>query len=161
MNIDIAYRNFSKQRFPLPSAKQVADLEHRLGIPLPPDYRRFLLEYNGGLFSEPQIVPPTEDCPLDLLTWMAGIDAPNSLYEFGSKEWLATFDDNDPPQVVPSGYTIMGNLLLVVIDPHEDDWGRILLKKAFSDKWFFLADGIEDFFGLLREPPSDDTAENE
>lgn len=156
-NFEIAYRNFTKKRFPLPSEKQVADLENRLGVPLPPDYRRFLLENNGGVFLEPE----TKDCLFDRLTWMAGIGAPDSLYEFASKAWLATFDDNDPPQIVPGGYTMMGNLLLVVVDPDGDDYGMIFLKKAYSDESIFLANGIEDFFGLLREPLPDDLAANE
>ncbi len=148
--IEGVYREFCEKRFPLPREWQVAELERRIGVPLPADYRRFLLEFNGGFFREPQIVPPEDGCPLDRLTFMNGIGATHPVAELGSKDDLALFDDNDPPQILPIGYTIMGNLLFLITC--SEDNGQIGLKKAFSDQSFFLADGIEEFFGLLRKP---------
>jgi hypothetical protein len=148
--IESAYEKFCQERFSLPTEEQVADLEERIGVSLPDDYREFLLAYNGGLFSEPDIVPPTEECPVDGLTFMRGIGATEPVAELARKRDLALFDDNDPPQVVPIGDTMMGNLILLIT--HPDERGCIVLKKAFSDQSFFLAEGIEEFFGLLREP---------
>jgi len=152
-SIALAYRKFCEERFPLPSEEEVAALEERIGIDLPPDYREFLLEYNGGFFTEPDIVPPSDDCPLDRLTVLHGIRATHSSAELASISWLTLFDDNDPPQILPIGYTLMGNLLFLVT--HWERNGAIALKKAGSDDSFPLADGIEEFFGLLREPPAD------
>ena len=148
--IDTAYQSFCKKRFSLPSDSLVAELERKMGVVLPPDYRRFLLDYNGGYFTEPDIVPPSEDFPLDCLTFLSGIGASHRSAELGKGLPPDLFDDNDPPQILPIGYTLMGNLLFLIT--HPEDNGSIGLKKAHSDKSFFLANGIEEFFGLLREP---------
>jgi len=151
--IETAYRKFCTERFPLPSEQQVAELERRIGVTLPDDYRRFVLAYNGGYFSEPHIVPPSEECPLDRLTFMHGICASHPTAELASDADLVLFTENDPPQIVPIGYTIMGHLILLVT--HPEDRGCILLRTF--DESFFLAEGIEAFFGLLREAPPDET----
>jgi hypothetical protein len=153
-SIEIAYNAFCKERFPLPSEKQVADLEERLGIPLPPDYRQFLLEFNGAFFTEPQITPPTKDCSADLLTVMGGINATHPSAELGAPGGYTPswFDDNDPPQILPIGYTIMGNLIFLVTKPGADDCGAIGLKIASSMSAFSLGDGIAEFFSRLVEP---------
>jgi len=41
--IESAYRAFCKERFPLPTAAQITELEQRLRVVLPPDYRQYLL----------------------------------------------------------------------------------------------------------------------
>lgn len=153
--IEAAYDQFCEERFPAPTEKQVADLEQRIGISLPEDYREFVLAFNGGFFAEPWIVPPSEECPLeDSLRAMNGIGATHPTAELASEGDLALFDDNDPPQILPIGDTVMGNLILLIT--HPEDRGCIVLKKAFSDESFFLAEGIEEFFGLLRQPPDED-----
>lgn len=151
--IDDAFQRFCKERFPVPTEARVAELEDRLGVPLPADYRRFLLAYNGGFFSEPDIVPPTEGCPHDRLTFLCGIGAAHPTEDLAAEDLLGLFDNNDPAQIVPIGYTLMGNLILLIT--HPEDHGTIALKKAFSDETFFLASGIEEFFGLLQEPSDD------
>ena len=148
--IESGYAEFCMTRFPQPSESQVANLERRIGVALPDDYRQFLREYNGGFFREPRIVPIVDGCPFDRLTRLSGIGASHPSAELASETDLSLFDDNDPPQILPIGYTLMGNLILLIT--HPEDNGCILLKKAFSDESFFLADGIEELFGQLREP---------
>ena len=145
-----AYNRFCEKRFPLPSEFQVANLERKMGVPLPTDYRQFILTFNGGYFSEPDIVPPSDKCPLDGLTFLSGIGASHHSAELDWPPVLGSLRDNDPPQILPIGYTLMGNLLFVVA--HPKGLGRIGLKVKFSDDSYFLADGIASFFGLLREP---------
>src|SRR5437870_4166884 len=96
-SMDAAYGTFCKERFPLPSEKEVNDLEDRLGIRLPPDYRRFLLGYNGGLFTDPEFLSPVKGCPAGRLECMKGIGTKTSRTELASTVDLALFDDNDPP----------------------------------------------------------------
>lgn len=148
--IEAGYDRFCTERFPLPMEEQVADVEQRIGVSLPDDYRHFLLTYNGGYFNEPDIVPPINECPLDGLTFMNGIGASDPSAELATEADLAIFTDNRPVQILPIGYTLMGNLILLITNP--DERGSILLKKAFSQEAFFLSSGIEAFFGLLREP---------
>jgi hypothetical protein len=148
-NIESAYGLYIKERFPLPSEKNIADLEKQTRIEFPGDFRNYILNYNGGYFIEPDIAPPTHDCPVDRLIFMYGINASHPSAELASAASLAVFSDNDPPEILPIGYTIMGNLILLIVLP--DNKGLIVLKKAFSDEFTFLADGIEDFFGLLQK----------
>jgi hypothetical protein len=147
-SIDTAYRKFSVERFPLPTEARVAELEQRIAIRLPDDFREFVLTYNGGCFSEPHIIPPSKECPLDRLTFMHGIGATHPTAELGRARDLALWDDNDPPQIVPIGYTIMGNFILVIT--HAENQGWVLLRT--SDESFFLAESIAEFMGLLHEP---------
>jgi hypothetical protein len=132
----------------LPSEQQVADLEKRIKASFPPDFRQFILEFNGGVFNEPDILPPSDDCPKDRLTLIYGIGASHPSCELGSQASMLLFDDNDPPPIVPIGYTLMGNLIYLDTDP--DSKGRIGLHKAFSDDSYLLANNIEDLFARLR-----------
>jgi hypothetical protein len=153
-NIEYAYLLYCTERFQLPSEEQIGELEERIGVLLPDDYREFIREYNGGWFSEPRIFTQLEGCPSDLLTVMYGIGASHRSAELNSESHLTLFDDNYPAQILPIGYTIMGNLLFVIT--HPEDNGVIALKKAASDESFALARGIEEFFGLLRVPVHDE-----
>jgi hypothetical protein len=153
--IEDVYRQYCTERFPLPSEQQVADLEKRIKVSFPDDYRRFLLEYNGGYFSEPYIQPPEdgdEGCPQLALNLMKGIGASHSEAELGCPADLRLFDDNDPPKVVPIGDTPENSLIMLYTQP--EGRGQIFLKQAFGD-WYFLAYGIEEFFELLRDWPDD------
>jgi hypothetical protein len=151
--IGYAYNAFCDGRFPLPTEEDVAALEQRIRAPFPYGYRNYLLEYNGGIFSEPEIAPPSPDCPADRLTFLSGIRATLDCAELANPGDLSLFTDNDPLEVLPIGYTMMGNLLAMSM--RGDAVGVILMKKAFSDRWFVLADGIEEFFSLLTEPTND------
>ena len=150
--IEYAYRRFSTKRFPLPSEGQLDDLEQRIKVDFPADYRRFVLELNGGYFNEPEITPVGEGCPPALLTFLSGIGASHWESELGEPGSLVLFDDNDPPKILPIGDTPMGGLIILDTAPGEGR-GEVWLKQAFGD-FCYLADGIEEFFGLLREPTS-------
>jgi hypothetical protein len=154
-NIARAYRRYCRQRFPLPSDAQVCKLERDLGVGLPSEYRRYLLEFNGAYFTEPQITPKSPDCPVDRLTVMAGLNAPDPFAELGAPGGinLAFFDDNDPPQVLPIAYTMMGHLIFMVVAEGAEDNGNIALKLMSSDTVVPLAYGIDEFFGLLVDAP--------
>lgn len=146
--IEYAYRRFSRRRFPQPSLSQVEALERRIGITLPDDYRRFLLEFNGGYFNEPDIEPVVEGCPRDALTFLNGIGASHPEAELATPGDLVTFDDNDPPKIIPIGGTPLGSLIILDTAPGDGN-GEIYFKQAFGD-FYWLAEGIEEFFTLLR-----------
>jgi hypothetical protein len=146
--IDDAYRRFSRERFPLPTEKQLAEVEQRIGIVFPDDYRRFILEFNGGYFHEPTIAPVDEGCPQGILSFMSGIGASHEESELGLPFDLSLFDDNDPPKIVPIGGTPIGGLIILDTAPGEGR-GEIYYKQPFGD-FYFLADNIGEFFALLR-----------
>jgi hypothetical protein len=150
--IEDAYRRFSTKRFPLPSETQVEELERSIKVTLPDDYRRFLLEFNGGYFNEPEITP-VGGCPQPILLLLSGIGASHWEAELGLPRTMPSFDDNDPPKILPIGDTAMGNLIILDTAPGEGR-GEIYYKQAYGD-FFYLAAGIEEFFGLLREPTSE------
>jgi hypothetical protein len=153
--IEKVYREFCRERFPLPTEQQVSELERRIKVSFPDDYRRFLLEYNGGYFSEPYIQPPNDAdpcCPQRVLNLLKGIGAPHNEAELGRPFDLRLFDDNDPPKVVPIGDTPGNSLVVLYTEP--DCFGQILLKEP-SGGWYFLAYGIEEFFQLLHDWPEE------
>lgn len=150
INIEYAYRRFCTERFPLPTESQLQALERRIGVRFPDDFRHYILEFNGGYFNEPVIMPTSEGCPEDALDFMCGIHASHEEAELGLDVDLALFDDNDPPKIVPIGGTPLGSLIILDTAPGEGR-GVIYFKQAFGD-FYYLADDIEDFFGLLREP---------
>jgi hypothetical protein len=150
--IEYAYRRFNTERFPLPSESQVAFLEQRINISFPDEFRRFVLEFNGGYFNEPVILPVVEGCPEDALSFICGISPSHEEALLGRDHYLSLFDDNDPPKILPIGGTPMGALIILDTAPGEGR-GTIYFKQAFGD-FYYLADGIEDFFDLLREPSS-------
>jgi hypothetical protein len=148
--IEDAYQRFSRKRFGLPTEEQVADLEKRLGIAFPDDYRQFILSYNGGYFSEPDIIPPSDECPVDCLRYMHGIGATHPTSELATKKQLAILNDEYPPyppRILPIGYTIMGNFIVLMF---PEDRGVVFLKTP--DDFHFLSESVEGFFGLLHEP---------
>ena len=147
---DDAYRKFLRERFPLPTEEQVAELERRIHVDFPADYRRFILEFNGGYFHEPVITPTAEGCPEDALTYLNGIGASYEGYELACQSDLSLFDENDPPKIVPIGGTPIGGLIILDTAPGEGR-GEIYYKQPFGD-FYWIAEGIEDFFTLLREP---------
>jgi hypothetical protein len=148
--IEFAYRRFARERFPRPTEAQVRALEKQIKVEFPLDYRNFLLEFNGGYFIELEIATVGEGCPQDALTFLSGITASHWEAELGDKRKMGLFDDNDPPKILPIGDTAMGGLIILDTAP-GDGRGSIYLKQAFGD-FYYLADGIEEFFSLLREP---------
>jgi hypothetical protein len=150
ITIEYAYRRFSRERFPLPTEAQVRALEERIKVDFSDDYRNFLLEFNGGYFTEPEITPVGEGCPQDALTFLSGIAANHWEAELGDQRTMGLFDDNDPPKILPIGDTAMGGLIILDTAPGEGR-GKIYLKQAFGD-FYYLAEGIEEFFSLLHEP---------
>jgi hypothetical protein len=149
--IQSAYDRYCQERFSSTSEARVSALEQKIGVVLPDDYRRFVLEFNGGYFNEPEITAPGDNCPRDVLTFLCGLGASHEEAELGS--YLPLFADNDPPKVVPIGGTALGALIVIDTAP-GDGQGAIYLKPAFDD-YHYLAPAIEAFFRLLRKPTSD------
>ena len=150
------YEHRCETRFPLPTESEIRLLEWRLKMRFPSHYRDYLLSYNGGFFSNAAIVFPE---PITV-TWRDGevtrtenimdqMWGPHSTHpcaELGKRSDITLFDDNDPIQLLPIGYTNTGNLLLLdMLSGHE---GEILIK--FCDEGAYpIADNIDEFFDLI------------
>lgn len=147
---DRVYERFNDERFPGVTEKQIAELEDKINVTFPDLYREFILRYNGGYFSEPLILDdPDFNRPQSWLESLSGINAIHGFAELGSEASIAVFDDNDPVQLVPIGNTMRNYLILLVVDPTEDDYGHIALKTF--DQTYLLADNIVEFFDLIAE----------
>lgn len=150
--VEQAYREFCRERFSPTSEKRIIDLEQKIGVRLPDEYRHYLLSYNGGAFNDP-IMPVAEDgCPEDCLDVMFGIVEDPIGCNLASPGNLNLFDDNHPAIILPIGYSLMGNLLVLRTEPGEE-LGWILLKIQDSDDYFVLAKSLDDFFGRLEVNP--------
>lgn len=147
--IEDAYRRFCRRRFPPTSERDVASLEKRLQIRLPDGYRQYLLEFNGGYFDSPVITAVVEGCPEDALELLCGVGDVSNEADLGRELYLTLFDDNFPPKSMVIGCTPMGSLIMLDTAPGEGN-GNIYFKQAYGE-WYFLAEDIEEFFGLLRE----------
>ena len=142
------YASCCERRFPSCTDSDVIELENRLSARLPPDYRSFLLEFNGGYFNEPLI---RGDCPTDALNALKGIAAPAEFAVLGSTLDLALFEENDPLCILPIGNTVTGSLILLDTVENEDEFGSIGLTTPRGHV-YWLAAGIVEFFSLLEVP---------
>jgi len=148
-SIQFAYARWATERLPLPNGKQVAELESRLGVAFPGDYRQYLLEFNGGTFDDPEILSPEEHFPRRGLSVMYGVASPFPGTELGEPWEINLFDNNDPLIALPIGGTSLGDLVILCME--VEDLGAVYFKQASGD-WFRIAEGIVDFFATLREP---------
>ena len=152
ITIQSIYDRFCRTRFPLPREGELFALQRRIGIVFPREYRDFILEFNGGYFSDPVISPPDPACPSESLASLFGIGASQDTAELGCPAEIDLFDDNHPPKIVPIGRTALGGLIILDTAPGYEN-GSIYLKQAWGS-FYYLADSIVNFFALLREPPS-------
>lgn len=140
-----------KTRFPPARASAVDERLLELSVEIPRDFRCFLLKLNGGVFNGPRLNISGDSSPVDSLDYLAGISTGSEYHEIGRgalNPYL--LDENDPIQLLPIGYTVMGNMIFMVVEPGGDDFGAIGLKVMFSNRSFFIASGIVEFVnGLL------------
>lgn len=148
MTVDVVYGKYAIKRNPLPSEADVAALERKLATKFPSDYRDFLLTYNGGRFSDPKFTTKGRPRKKDRLTFLNGIRAAHPSEELASDGDLVLFGDNDPIEILPIGYTIMGNLIFIVL--HPDDFGMIGLKLASSSQSIYLGSTVQEFLGTIE-----------
>lgn len=144
-----AYSKWCKERFPLPTKRDIFELEERISVRFPEHYRGYLLEWNGGRFREPDIVDSTE-CRLDSLLWMSGIHAPVDYAVLGRQYDLSLFEDNDPPIIIPIGRTTTNGLIMINAVIGDESDGTVFLR-TIQQETIPLCDTMEEFFTLLRD----------
>ena len=146
IDLDQIYSAYNILRVPLPTEERVVQLERAIGSPLPPKYRSFLMNYNGGDFNDPDIITRNASTPKDRLDCLYAIDSADRSINLADA--LGVFDNNKPVKVLPIGYTVMGSLIILSLENRVSE--QIVMKLAHRDKYYFLADDILDFFSLLR-----------
>lgn len=144
-----AYSCWCVSRFAMPTEQDIWDLEERISARLPDHYRRFLLDWNGGIFNEPKIIGGQEDHPAESLKYLSGIHASVQYAELGNTRDLALFDDNDPPTILPIGATRTGSLLMITTVTGDVDDGMVFLRTIGQEN-FYLCDSMDELFLLLN-----------
>lgn len=166
-NIEYAYQRFCDERHPLPTAKQVAELERRIDVVLPDDYREYLLQYNGGWFRFPSFMNDDDELFFsDGLRSMKGVGLSEEYEsaELGKEADLYLLDDNIPPKAFIIGRTDNAYLIMLNVIPDGGEYGDYgdIVVRTFTQS-ILIASDIDDFFGQLRrndeweaaQPPSD------
>lgn len=143
--VERLYAKYVRTRFPLPTDTDIAALETKMGTPLPLEYRSFLAKFNGGYFDDAPFEMDDERCPRDALTTLWGVRTPKKGTDL--EDTLDIFDDNHPAIVLPFGYTMMGNLLLMELK--GDVAENIVLKLAGKQDYIYVAADFIGFIGLI------------
>lgn len=137
------YARFCTKRFGLPSSAELRALEEHCQVCLPADFRDFLLQFNGGEFSEPSFYVKELNKMFGLsLLFGCGI---GGQYDLADKVEL--FEENVPTVILPIGSTSGNSLLLLVTEEFEK--GSIRLKEPWLETSVFVADDFGDFLKLF------------
>src|SRR5437667_5269996 len=91
------------------TASQIGDLERLIGTTLPPDYRRFLAEVNGGRPAPSDFEGPTGDG--SLVNWFFTLNQEERLYFIPNE--IAASNDRIPPRLLPIADDPFGNIVLL------------------------------------------------
>ena len=138
------YRNFCTRAFALPKEEKLRNLEGYCRVKLPESFRRFVLEHNGGEFSEPSFFVKELGKGFGLATLFGcGTEDSNDLIQN-----VDLFDDNIPTIILPIGCTSGNSLLLLVTEDLEK--GSIRLKEPWVDGSVFVAKNLDEFFLLFN-----------
>lgn len=139
--------------FGLPSLEEVSEFEEALGIELPSEYRRFLLEVNGGASVDPNAdircyfsLAPHIDCSqVDDSTYEIPIHCGRELYDFWTKEEPPLDEETDEQRhVLPIGWDGSADFLVIVLT--GDRRGQIMMFDHNSHGLCFLANSLAEFF---------------
>ncbi|GAA4034916.1 hypothetical protein GCM10022409_19270 [Hymenobacter glaciei] len=130
------------ERYPaaLPSETQVEQFEQALGHRLPPDYRTFLLTYNGGVCDFERMLMPIEVYICDLFGLPVG-DSAETLVPLllPNSPQLTELWDDLPANLLPIGETDGGDMVAirflpkgseVVVLDHESSALREMLRAS-------------------------------
>jgi hypothetical protein len=137
--IETIYQHI-KTQFPIPLESDITEFELKYQFTLPPSYKKFILNFNGGSFRN--VVVSFGNGKSDMLTYLHGINATFEDAELG--EDLDLFTNNSPPSILPIGGTGFGTLILLDVE------GRVLYQEASSDSFELLESSLDAFFQSLQ-----------
>ena len=151
--IRAVYDRFCTRRFALPTKQRLCEVEAVIGATFPADFRKFILEFNGGVFENALAIPRSpisakwrdgvavhHDLSIEIL---CGIDAS---FQLGGVSDYAMFENNMPLKLLPIGYAAEGTLVLGF---GADLHGRIFIKMTY-DIPIEVCASISELFALIR-----------
>lgn len=133
------------------TAADVKTLESYYGLPLPNDYREFLLQHNGVLFEGYAIFkilePSSNMTNYGVINALRGISEP--LDELDLRHWLyrdgCDFKDRVPDHIKVIGTSLVNNYLTISLGP--DDTGCVYLWDPGLD-WEYRQNYRKDYSNL-------------
>ena len=142
----------------------IQELEKRIGVPLPTDYREFLTRYGGATFSDTFEAPLTEPghfdeyaCPEVFFGFYKpeGSGRPHSL---DLPDNLRFYKSRIPKGFIPIARAIGGNLILLGVDARNR--GRVYYWDHETSDVLAVADTVADFLANLRITDEEDEDED-
>lgn len=132
------------------SEHDLSDLESSLDVVLPKDYRRFLLQHNGGVPQPRRFVIPGCDGEA-LVDVFLGIRTSNDI-----ADWVEELDDDLPAGFLPIGFDPGGNALLLDTTDGAGkvyywDSGRHFATSSDLENTYPIASSFTDFLGSLMD----------
>lgn len=134
------------ERYPsaLPTQQQIELFEGKLGYVLPPDYREFLLRYNGGVCELKNVIVPVSGYLCDLFGLYQGDPEGNLMpLKLPADEELMELWGELPEGLLPIGEVDSGDMIairfwegaseVVVVDHEDDQFGVLVAERSFTD----------------------------
>jgi cell wall assembly regulator SMI1 len=139
---------FTSDKKPLISSKQIEDLEMKIKMTLPIDYKEFLLEHNGGIPERQLLYIP--DCAGEtLVDNFLGIDRING----DIFKWIRELNDDLKGIFVPIAFDPGGNALL--LDPSDSaiyywDSARHFPVSTDEENAYLVASSFTNLLEILK-----------
>lgn len=140
---------------PRPTAEDVKDFETKIGLVLPEDYKKFLVEKNGGVPKKSKI--NTDLLGTKVVQQFYAIKNPAKNYTLSYL--LEIYSGRIPDRMLPIADDPAGNLYLCQLQP-GDTCGKIYFwnheeeadgePQPYFDNIIHVADSFSDFLSLLR-----------
>jgi hypothetical protein len=141
--------NFKDTNQPTTSESEVSEFEKRRGIKLPPDYRQFLLDYNGGTPLKQAVVIP--DCHQEaIVDHFLGLKRNDEDID----TWLDELDGDMPSEFIPIGFDPGGNALLLDLTDgvvYYWDSSRSFKESSAEDNTYWVANSFNELIVGLKE----------
>ena len=149
--------------FPGASEAQLAELELRLGVTLPPSYRSFLRASNG--FLQPGVIVP-RILPAREVSWLRDID-PDTIDAWTHATPGAVVDPDDFVQYLPTALQVSGRetvgTAMYLLNPRvttaEGEWEAFFFAhwvpgvRRFPSFWALMQAELRDLLAPAPPPP--------
>lgn len=137
-------------KFPPVNEEQVVAFERELGRPLPPQYRQFLLLYNGGRPQKDTFVVSGADDE-DIVDFFYGIGI-NNIYDLLENREI--YESRIPEELLPIAGDPGDNQICISLT--SDNYGKMYFwdhELEFTPDQAItpLADSFDEFIGSLRD----------
>ncbi len=134
------------------SAKEVADLEKRLGFDLPTDYKNFLAQFNGAVINDGEFFVKglNEQILMDVLF---GINLDNR--ELDLEFWHKEYEGEIPEKSLIIGMDPGGGDILLINDGVENgiyyyDHSYFFSQSSDELNTYYIADSFTDFLSMME-----------